>query len=178
MAVTAPSVTKGIPIYDQHPYTEADASGTALEINPGDWVCWSGQYIIAAHDGVASWKASGVGIALERNPVYDPAGRQLVNSALLVHRGGATHRVSANFSGQPLMGVLAYPDMTGSGVNAPSGATGLGAVWNTASPVTVSGATAAAPVKGVAQVVGWENTGPGGTGQLDIYVWDRNADYY
>lgn len=177
MAVTAPAVTQGIPTHSMEPFTEVHASGTALEINPGDYVAWSGQYGIAVHDGVAYWKASGIGIALERNPVTDRAGRVVVNSALLVGRGG-TYRVSAGFSGQPNLGVLAYPDMTGSGVNVPSGATGLGAVWNTATPVSVSGGTAAAPVKGVAQVVGWEDTGPAGTGQLDITLWDRNADYY
>lgn len=176
MAVTAPSVTDGTPkLYE--PWTEVNASGTALEVNPGDYVAWSGQYAIAAHTGVAYWKASGIGIALERNPAYDWAGRQIVNTALLVSRCG-TYRVSANFSGQPLMGVLVGPDMTGSGVNAPSGVTGLGAVWQTAAPGSVSGGTAAAQVEGVAQVVGWENTGPGGTGQLDIWLWDRNADYY
>lgn len=178
MAVTAPSITQGIPKFDEVPYTEVNASGTALEVNPGDYVAYSGQYAIAVHDGVAYFKASGIGIALERNPAIDRAGRYVVNSALLVHRGGATFRVSANFSGQPLLGVLAFPDMTGSGVNAPSGATGLGAVWNTATPVSVSGGTAAAPVKGIAQVVGWENTGPAGTGQMDVYLWPRNADYY
>lgn len=177
MAVTAPSVTDGVPKLHMEPYTEVHASGTAFEVNPGDYMSWSGQYAIASHNGIASCKASGIGIALERNPAYDWAGREVVNSALLVGRGG-TYRVSAAFSGQPLMGVLALPDMTGSGVNAPSGATGLGAVWNTAAPVAVSGATAAAPGFSVAQVVGWENTGPAGTGQLDIYLWDRNADYY
>lgn len=176
MAVTAPAVTQGILTHSE-PFTEVNASGTALEINPGDYVAWSGQYAVAVHDSVAYWKASGIGIALERNPVIDRAGRALVNSALLVGRVG-TYRVSANFSGQPNLGVLAYPDMTGSGVNAPSGATGLGATWNTATPVSVSGGTGAAPVNGVAQVVGWDNTGPAGTGQLDIYLWDRNADYF
>jgi hypothetical protein len=178
MAVSAPDVTHGIPTHHMEPYIEVDASGTALEVNPGDYLARSGQYAIAVHDGVAYWKASGIGVALERNPARDWAGRSIVNTALLVVRGGVTMRVSANFSGQPNLGVLAYPDMTGSGVNAASGATGLGAVWNTATPVTVSGATAAAPVKGVAQVVGWENSGPAGTGQLDIYIYDRNADYY
>lgn len=214
MAVTAPSTTSGIPTHHFEPYVEIDASGTALEINPGDYVCWSGQYAIAAHDGVTYWKNSGIGIALERNPAYDWAGRQLVNSALLVARMG-TYRVSANFSGQPALGVLAYPDMTGSGVNAPSGATGLGAVWNTATPTTnvptggayfsyvefasavsayVAGtATGSAlltnsgamplvipsgTINAVAQVIGWFNSGPAGTGQLDIVLWDRNADYY
>jgi len=153
------------------------ASGTAHDINPGDWVAWSGQYIIAVNTGVASWKASGAGVALENNPAYDPAGRQVINSALWVARYGV-FRVSANFSGNPLMGVVAAPVTTGSGVNGPSGITGVAAAWDTGTPVSVSGGTAAAPVAGVAQVIGWYNSGPAGTGQLDIVVWDRNADYY
>ena len=176
MSVTAPNINSGIPVSDGM-YVVGNASGTALEVNPGDWVAFSGQYIIAAPDGVASWKASGVGIAMTRNPHYDSHGRIIVNTAVVIARRGG-FRVSAAFSGQPLLGVLAFCDVTGSGVNAPTGLTGLGAVWNTASPVTVSGGTAAAPVKGVAQVVGWYNSGPAGTGQLDIVVWDRNADYY
>jgi hypothetical protein len=50
-------------------------------------------------------------------------------------------------------------------------------VWGTANPLTVSGGTGAAPVKAVAQVVGWR-PGAGGTGQLEIILWDRHADYY
>lgn len=174
MAVTVPSANRGTPMADSR-YVVGDASGVALEINPNDYVAHSGKYIIAVHDAVAYWKASGIGIAMDRNPAYDPAGRQVVNSGLLIARRGV-FRVSANFSGEPNGGVLAFPDMTGSGVNAPSGATGLGSVWNTAVPVSVSGATAAAPVKAVAQVINWY--GPGPTGQMDIALWDRNADYY
>jgi hypothetical protein len=177
MAVTAPQATSGIPTHHMEPYVEIDASGTAFEVNPGDYVSWSANYAIASHNGVAYMKASGVGIALERNPAYDWAGRQVVNSALLVATEGI-FRVSAAFSGQPLFGVNALPDMTGSAVNAPSALTGLGAVWNTAVPVTVSGATAAAPGFSVAQVVGWYDSGPAGTGQLDIRLWNRNCDYY
>lgn len=176
MAVTAKNIYIGMPVSDSM-YVVAPVSGTAHEINPGDYVAWSGNYIIAVHDGVAYWKASGLGIALERNPAYDWAGRQVVNSAVLVARYGV-FRVSAAFSGKPEYGVLAFPDMTGSGVNGPSGNTGLGAVWNTATPVTVSGGTAAAPVKGIAQVIGWANGANAGTGELDIVLWDRNADYY
>jgi hypothetical protein len=156
-------------------YVTVHASGVGLEVNPGDWVSFSGQYGIATHDGVAYFKASGVGVALDRNPAYDWAGNQVVNSALLVATRGI-FQVSANFSGVPNLGVLAFPDMTGSAVNAPSGVTGLGAIWNTGVPVSVSGATAAAPVKGVAQVIG--SNGPYPTGQLSIRVFPRNADYY
>ena len=151
MTVTAQNAISGIPVKEDC-YVVGNASGTAFEINPGDYVCFSGLYVIAANTGVASWKASGVGIALDRNPAYDWAGRQVVNSALLI----ATHgvfRVSANFSGQPMYGLVVNPTTTGSGVNAPSGTTGVGATWNTANPGPVSGTVA--PINGVAQVIGW-----------------------
>lgn len=176
MTVSAKGAVSGIPVRDNR-YVLVNASGTALEVNPGDWVSFSGQYGIATHDGVAYFKASGIGVALDRNPAYDHAGRKVVNSALLIDTSPILH-VSANFSGQPLLGVLAFPDMTGSGVNAGSGNTGLGAVWNTGLPVSVSGGTGAAPVKGVAQVIGWTNAGNGGTGELDIRVWSPRSDYY
>lgn len=167
----------GIPTNDDDTYVAVDALTTALEVNPGDYVSFSATGAHATHDGVAWFKASGLGIALDRNPAYDNAGRKVVNSALMVQTRGLFH-VSANFSGQPLYGVLAYPDMTGSGVNAGSGNTGLGAVWNTGAPVSVSGGTGAAPVKGVAQVYGWSDPGSNQTGELDIRLWPRNADYY
>jgi len=158
-------------------YLSLPASGTAHEINPGDYVSWSGNYIIATHTGIAYWKASGVGIACTRNPARDWAGRLVINSAVIVATRG-TFAVSAAFSGKPLFGVLAGPVTTGSGVMAASGVTGLGSTWNTAAPVAVSGGTAAAPVPAVATVFEWADTGPAGTGQLGIWLWPRNADYY
>jgi hypothetical protein len=176
MVVTASAAYSAIPVTEGM-FVALPASGTAFDINPGDWVAWSGQYIIAANTGVAYWKASGAGMAMDNNPAYDWAGRQVTNSALMVARYGVV-RVSANFSGQPAMGLVAAPVTTGSGVNQPSGGTGVAAAWNTGTPVSVSGGTAAAPVAGVAQVIGWFNSGPAGTGQMDLAIWDRNADYY
>lgn len=171
MTVTAQGAASAVPAVLDNALITVHASG---DINPGDYVAFSGQYGIAVHDGVSYWKASGIGIALDRSPAYDPAGRPVVNSALLVARRG-TFVVSASFSGQPNLGVLAFPDMTGSG--ALSGSAGIAPVWGTANPVTVSGGTGAAPVKAVAQVVGFR-PGAGGTGQLEIALWDRHADYY
>ena len=177
MSVTAPNAASAILTTEDDMYIVLPASGTATEINPGDYVSFSGQYIHATHTGFAWTKASGVGIALTRNPAYDWAGRPVVNSAVVVATRG-TFRVSAHFSGQPLLGANAFPAQTGSAVNAASGQTGLGAVWQTAIPVNVSGATAVAPSRGVGQVIGWTNSGPAGTGQMDIRVWPRNSDYY
>lgn len=178
MAVTAPGMNSGIHAVQSNQYVVVNPVSTANVINPGDWVYWRGTAsALAGSANAAMNKASGVGIALDRNPAYDNAGRAVVNSALIVARYGL-FRVSANFSGIPANGVVAAPDTTGSAVNAASGQTGLGATWQTAAPVSVSAGTGAAPVWGVGQVVGWYNSGPAGTGQLDVAVWDRNADYY
>jgi len=176
MAVAASAIFASTPAQEGM-YLALPASGTAHEINPGDYVSWSGNYIIATHTGIAYWKASGVGIACTRNPARDWAGRLVINSAVIVATRG-TFAVSAAFSGKPLFGVLAGPVTTGSGVMAASGVTGLGSTWNTAAPVAVSGGTAAAPVPAVATVFEWADTGPAGTGQLGIWLWPRNADYY
>lgn len=176
MAITAPNALSAIPVSDDT-YITGHGGTTALIINPGDWCAYSGSAVIACSTALSYWKISGAGIAMDRNPAIDRFGNQVVNSGVVI----ATHgvfRVSAAFSGQPMLGVLAGPDTTGSAVNAPTGLTGLGGVWETATPVSVSGGTGAAPVPAVAQVIGWYNSGPAGTGQLDIRVWPRNADYY
>lgn len=173
MTVTANGAVSAIPAVDDSLYIYGNASGTGLVINPGDYVVFSGAYVIAA----TGLKQSGAGIAMDRNPAYDWAGRQVINSALLIATRGL-FRVSASFSGQPLFGLVCQMAATGSAVNSPSGVTGVGATWNTGTPVSVSGGTAAAPVSGYAQVINWYNSGPAGTGQMDIRLWDRNADYY
>jgi hypothetical protein len=180
MTVTAPNANSGIPsVVDDGQYITVPFSGTAHIGNPGDLVIWSGFYAITTGMGAAGAgaKASAVGILMDRNPGYDWAGRQAINSAVLVMRFGVV-RVSASFSGRPLLGVLAYPTNTGSGVNAPSGQTGLGATWNTAAPASVSGGTAAAPVPAIGQMINWFDSGPAGTGQMDVVIWNRNADYF
>lgn len=48
-----------------------NASGTTLVVTHGDWLAYSGLWVVAANTGVAGWKASGVGIALSNNPYYD-----------------------------------------------------------------------------------------------------------
>jgi len=176
MAVTAPNAISAIPVSDDC-YITGHGGTTALIINPGDYCAFSGSAVIACSTALSYWKASGAGIALDRNPAVDHLGNQVVNSGVIIATRGI-FRVSAAASGQILLGSLAGPDTTGSGVNAATGLTGLGALWETGLPVTVSGGTGAAPVPCVAQVVGWYNSGPAGTGQMDILLWPRNADYY
>ena len=177
MSVTAPSINYGMPIVDDQ-YIAVNPSGTANIVNPGDYMIASGNYWIPTAVGNANAKSSGLGIALTRNPAYDWAGRQVLNSGVVVNTRGV-HRVSAGFSGQVKVGVLAYPNATGSGVNAPSGTTGLGATWQTAAPSQISANPTGAPNLAVAQVLAWYgDNAVAGTGQMDIRLLSNNPSYF
>lgn len=176
MTVSAKGAISAVPTNYDNTFVTVDPS--TLSVFPGDWIAFSGQAGIAVDDSVAYWKASGVGIALEGNPTYDNYGRQVYNSALLVARKG-TFFFPASFSGQPNLGVLVFPDVTGSGIANISGASGRAPTWGTANPVSVSGGTGAAPVKGVGVLTSWDGTqAVAGTGMLGFTLWDRNGDYY
>jgi len=178
MTVTAKGAMSAIPVADSQ-YVMVNAGTTALEVHPGDYMAFSGSAAIAVNTGVAYWKASGIGIALDSNPAYDWAGRPVVNSALLVARRGV-FQVSAEFSGLASAGLLAYPATTGSG-SFVSGATGVGASWATALPRAVSGGTGVSAGSGaVAQIIASQPAvgGTAGAGQMTIVLWDRNADWY
>lgn len=184
MTVSAAIAASGFPVQEDM-YITVHASGTGLVVNPGDWVIFSGSYGIASEDADAYFKVSGAGVALDCNPVFDQFGRQVVNSALLVATRGL-FLFSAAFSGSPLLGLPVYPVTTGSGVKAPSGVTGVGATWNTATPQSLSGLAASAsasaspaPNLGVGQLLAWRNPGnAAGTGQLLVRVWSPRNDYY
>lgn len=176
MSVTAISGVPGVPFRTDVNLLTASATGT---VNIGDWLCYSGQFVLAqfsgAAPGTAYWKASGAGVAVESNPMIDIAGRSVQNSGMKYIREGML-RVTAAFSGQPTLGNGAYPVTTGSGLASPTGLSGIGATWQTAAPATVSGGTAgrAAPV---ALVVGSQNFSNAGTGELDIVLVPLQPDY-
>ncbi len=177
MTVSAQYAASAVPVTDDM-YVFGNANATTNVINPGDWVVLSGSGIAAAEDAQAYFKASGLGIAMDRNPANDWAGRSVVNSALLVCTRGV-FRVSAAFSGQVLNGVHAYPSTTGSAVNAPTGLTGVAALWQTGVPRQISANPTGAPALGVAQVLAsYPTLGLAGTGQMDILLRSHLADYY
>lgn len=174
MTVNPQSAVAGLPVTLEHRFFTVTPSGT---VNEGDWLAWSGLSAVATNAGhTAYWKASGIGIALEPNPIYDAAGRTAQNTALLVGVQGV-YRVSAGYSGNAARGVGVYPITTGSGVNAPTGLTGVGATWQTGVKLSFSGATGAGG-SGVAVLIGWQNNGLAGTGQLDILLSPPRPDYY
>lgn len=175
MPVSAVSAVKALPFTREIWMMTASATGI---INPGDWLAFSGQFVFATNSGhSAYWKTSGAGVAMESNPMYDAAGRQVQNSAMKVLSEGRLH-VSAAFSGEPTLGLGAYPVSTGSGVGAPTGRTGVGATWQTAQVrhnSALSG-TANAQQPAVATVIGSQNFGNGGTGELIIDLIRMNPD--
>lgn len=168
MAAPTPiSAVPNLPYQDDIRYTQASATGT---INPGDWLLYSGQFVMATNSGhSAMWKASGAGVALDSNPMYDQFGNSVFNSAMRVLVEG-TMWVTAAFSGQPTLGLGAYPVSTGSGVAAPTGRSGIGATWQTAAPSfgSAMAGTASPRQAPVATVIGSRNFSNGGTGELLI----------
>ena len=165
MAQSGITAQWGLPLKWDITMVTAQFTGT---INPGDWLAYSGQFVVATNSGhTAYWKTSGAGVALESNPIYDNAGRSILNSAGKILVEGILLG-SASFSGVPPLGLGAFPDATGSGVFAPTGLTGLGATWNTAQVINGSAysGTANGQRAPVATVIGSQNFTNAGTGEL------------
>lgn len=175
------------------PAVEDIQFGTGVPVGtvwPGDQLIYSGHNVIptaVATNGsnAAHVRASAAGIAMEASPRYDHRGITGVNTGLLFARQGR-FRVSGynnlTASGNLTLGVAAFPATTGSGVNAPTGLTGLGAQWATAPRVLASGATGGAAL-GMATVVGVHKLAGGygatgsGVAQIDILVLPARPDY-
>ncbi len=152
-----------------------NASGTALTVTKGDYVAFSGLWIIAANTGVAGYKTSGLGVALAQNPWFDELGVARANTALPVLVRGIVRVTgsSAVGTGEDItLGLAVKPTTTGSGIVGQTGATGMGAIWTTAAFVAASGATsvAAGACGGVARLVSVVSVGS--TGQWD---WHKLA---
>lgn len=178
MTVTASIATTNVPNTPDDTYVFGNANATTNVINPGDWVVWSGSGVAAAEDAQAWYKVSGAGIALDRNPTVDRAGRTVVNSALIIQTRGL-FLVSASFSGRPLLGVHAYPVTTGSAVNVSTGLTGVASTWNTAVPIQISANPTGGTPSGVAQVIAsYPGSGLAGTGQLLIRLAPPGPSWY
>lgn len=172
-------------------YGTGNATGN---VSVGDYLIYSGHRIIptaiaANLANLAAVKASAVGVSLGANPVYDSHGVTKQNTALLYMRQGrfpvsAFNNMSA--SADVVLGTPVYPASTGSAVSYPTGMTGVGAQWATASKVSISGvvgsasaSAAVAGAAGIATIVGVRQWGTGsGTTQLDILLEAVRPDYY
>jgi hypothetical protein len=182
MANLPPMATYDTPAAADIIYGAGNASGN---INVGDFLIYSGYAVIPTAMGtLAQVKASAAGVALESNPVYDSNGAEKTNTALLFARQGR-FRVSAfdniTASGDITLGTPVYPAATGSGVNAPTGNTGVGAQWAQTVRQAASGETLSsgmATVVGVAKLAAGYGATGSGIAQLDIVLHPARPDYY
>lgn len=155
------------------------ANGTNI-ITKGDWVQFSGAVIVGLNTQASpAYRLSGIGVALDNNPVYDELGRALNNSALPVLTHGVL-RISGGNSGTPPLGAAAYPATTASGIVGQTGLTGVASIWLTAPRQAISANPTGAVASGVGKVVGVPKAGAATAAQWDVLFDARNlaVDYY
>ena len=158
------------------------ANGTTI-ITKGDWVQFSGGTLVGLNTQASpAYRVSGVGLALENNPVYDELGRSLNNSALPVLTRGVI-RVSggsaASLTGAPALGASVYPATTASGIVGTTGATGVGPIWLTAAKVQISANPTGAVASGVGRLVRVVKAGDITASQWDVQFNSlNNVDYF
>lgn len=147
-------------------------TSVATPITKGDWVQFSGGFLVGLNTQAApAYMTSGVGVALDNHPVYDPLGRSVENTAMPVLTHGVL-RVSggsaASVSGAPTLGNSVYPATTASGIVGQTGATGLGAVWLTAAKVSISANPTGALASGVGKLINIYKVGDITATQWDV----------
>ena len=177
-AVVAPSAFFGVPETYDIKLGTASATG---QINVGDWLLFSGSYVYAGSSYTPANKASGAGVALQSNPTYDSRGAVVTATGLIYLREGII-RVSA-YTGTFQLGTPVWPSATGSGIAAPTGKSGVGAIWAAAAKVSINTANAAgtgaeiAFATGIATVVG-RGTLTNGSAEIDVLIRPVSTDYY
>lgn len=164
MSVTAQAATPNVPLYYDIAIGTAAPSGV---INVGDWLLYSGQKVFAGSGFTPANKVSGAGVALQCNPYYDSYGNIITATQIEFVRQGVV-RVSA-YSGAWSLGTPVYASATGSGVAAPTGLTGVGAIWAEGNRQLASGATAAGLSTGNGIVVGCYRQS-NGSAQIDVLI--------
>lgn len=154
------------------------ATGTGNIITKGDWVQYSGGYVVGwGTQATPAYRYSGVGIALDNNPKYDPLGRAVENSALPILTHGVI-RVSASaasLTGLPSLGAGMAPLSTASGIVGQTGATGLGAVWGHVAAIGVT-ATGTVVASGVGKVINIVTAGNWTAAQVDV-LFDARLNF-
>jgi len=181
-----PTVPTGFaPVYDwpKRGDWEFHAASATAKINVGDYLVYVGAYVSPGSAFTPANKASGAGLALESNPQYDSFGNIVTASALKYAVAGIFRVSGASGIGAWALGQPVWPSATGSGVAAPTGVTGVGALWqqavkvahgtafSAASAVTITHAT------GVAIVVGYTAVADN-SAQLDILLVPPRPDYF
>lgn len=176
MATTANTAVLAAPLYDDAVIPVSASGVGGLTATKGDWIGFSANWAIPLPDGALASPAhriSAAGVALQNNPTFTPQGVAINNTAFAVARRGVM-RVSASASATARtipIGSFAFPSTTSSGIVGQTGATGLGPLWLTAGPVSISGSIGALTglnSSGVAIVINHPVGGVTGAGQLDI----------
>ena len=140
-------------------------SGT---INYGDFLRYSGEYVIATVMGGTSDRASAAGVALDASPVTDQYGVSVTKDTIPYARAGV-FKFRAAFSGRPALGIAARPNATGSAFRNVTGHTGAEPTWQTGTLGTFSGATAFATKWEIGRVIGWDGSDAvAGTGRVIV----------
>lgn len=179
------AVTANAPVYaapKNYQWEFGAASGTG-KINVGDWLTYSGSFVLPGSSYTPANKASAAGIALDSNPQYDSYGNVVTASALLYGRAGVYRVSGASGAAAWTLGQPVWPSATGSGVAAPTGLTGVGALWAQAAKVALSTGIDAgtgaliAFATGVAIVVGFTAVAHN-SAELDILLIPPRPDYY
>jgi hypothetical protein len=159
-------------------------TSVATPITKGDWVQFSGGFIVGLNkDATPAYVLSGVGVALDNHPVYDPLGRSMENTAMPVLTHGilrVTGGSAASFSGAPTLGNSVYPATTASGIVGTTGATGIGALWFTAAKQSISGNPTGAIASGVGKLINIAKAGDITATQWDVLFDARmlGVNYY
>ncbi len=171
-------------LYKNDQIIEGYATGTGNIITKGDWVQWSGGYVVGLNTQASpAYRLSAIGVALENNPWYDELGVARENSAMSILTHGVI-RVSggsaASLTGAPGLGAAAYPATTASGIVGTTGATGVAAIWLTAPRQAISGNPTGAVASGVGKVVNIFKAGDITAAQWDVLFDARDlaVDYY
>lgn len=180
MAVTGTPAVYDMP---KNPVWEFRAASATAKINVGDWLLYSGSFVYAGSGYTPANKASAAGIALESNPQYDSFGNVVTASALKYGVAGVYRVSGASGAAAWTLGQPVWASATGSGVAAPTGLSGVGALWQQAAKVSINTANQAgtaaeiAFATGQAIVVGFTAVAHN-SAQLDILLMPPRPDYY
>ena len=167
----------------KNPVWEFRAASATAKINVGDWLEYAGALVFASSGFGPANKASGAGIALESNPQYDSYGNVVTASALKYGVAGIYRVSGASGAAAWTLGQPVWASSTGSGVAAPTGVTGIGALWAQAVKVSLNTANQAgtaaqiAFATGHAIVVGFTAVAHN-SAELDILLMPARPDYY
>jgi len=160
------------------------ATGTGNIITKGDWVQFSGGFVVGLNtQATPAYRLSGIGVALENNPWYDELGVAREQTAMNILTHGVL-RVSggtaASLTGLPGLGAAVFPATTASGIVGQTGATGLGAIWQTAARQQISGNPTGAVASGVGKLLNIVAAGDITAAQWDVLFDARDlaVDYY